>query len=161
MSSPNIASSGWNKLDEIKPKSGQDVIAFYRDDIFNVNSEFFATYCEKGYVLRDEVRLTREGLRQLVNENPDLRKYVIPNDIVATRTLMLVFGHIGEFAVKEPGFYLFECNAHTGLMEWRKHADIVTHWMPKPAAPEGYPDDGLDDNDDETNDSGSERINEC
>jgi hypothetical protein len=98
----------WIKVEDKLPESGQEVLTYYFDKPFELDQINLLTYFKKGAVT-DSAPL-----------HPDI-------DNPEERLLDAIFGG-RKIKAKEDGFYLCEDG-------WRKHADVITHWMPLPEVP--------------------------
>ena len=105
----------WLEIEEKLPKSGQEVLIYYYDEVSERDEIILLTYFNKG-----EVMYTR------IDRNPKLSK--------AKRFLNTLFDKNLEVKAEEDGFYIFEWGAD-GDTQTRKHKDCITHWMELPIAP--------------------------
>lgn len=96
----------WISLEDRKPKNGETVLAFYYDVDFDIEQFEVMTYHQKGSVV---------GAKMQVGEGVE----------VLLKNLL----HAEEIIAEEEGFYFGQYDAG-GSIEFKKHADIVTHWQP-------------------------------
>lgn len=90
---------------------GQEVLIYYDDIPYEVHQIGILTYFKKGDLMEFDISTN------------------IRNDEL--RLLDSIMNPINEITANEDGFYIYE-----GDRGWRKHADIITHWMPLPDPPE-------------------------
>jgi hypothetical protein len=99
----------WIGVKDRLPESGQEVLVYWYDKPYEVHQIHMLSYFKKGDVI-DNIIDYREKSPQ-------------------KRLLDTLFNPNNEIKAPEDGFYIYDGN-------WRKHADIITHWMPLPEFPE-------------------------
>jgi len=101
----------WINVKEKLPKSRQEVLASIGPEEYDIE---ILTYFKKGDV-------------QDFSFSKDIK-----NPLLKLKDAL--FNPQNEIIVPEDGFYIYD-NV-TGEAAWRKHADIITHWMPLPKPPQ-------------------------
>lgn len=99
----------WIKINDRLPESKQEVLVYWCDKPFgNLDQIHLLTYFKKG----DEISWNF-------------------NDEITNPEIRLLSGLFSENKIlaEEDGFYICEGETH------RRHADIITHWMPLPNPP--------------------------
>lgn len=97
----------WVKVEERKPLSGQTVLAFYYDADSELEQFELVTYHEVGSVLGIKLCRCESKLETLLKNILDAE----------------------EVIAEEEGFYFTEYGEDGGI-EFKKHADIFSHWKP-------------------------------
>lgn len=106
----------WISVKDKLPEDGQEVLTYYYDTVAERDMVLLLNYFEKDAVMYTKI-------------DRDSRK------TKAQRMLNTVFNSELEVRAREDGFHIFEWDER-GDTCCRKHADIITHWMPLPAPPE-------------------------
>ena len=106
----------WIKIKDELPESKQEVLVYWCDEPFgNIHQIHLLTYFKKGddigWEFKDEIA------------NPEARLL----DAISNRN--------NRILAEEDGFYICEGETH------RRHADIITHWMPLPKPPKIFLDE--------------------
>lgn len=113
----------WTPVSEWCPASGQEVLAYFNDTPYDIDQYCMVTYFRKGDILHGEMPYNeRVALSKTIN-NP------------VNRLLTAMFAD-RERPAPEDGFYIYDVGPD-GYGEWRRHADIITHWMPLTAPGKG------------------------
>lgn len=100
--------SRWIPVSEMLPESGQEVLIYYYDEGYEIHQTYIVNYFCKGAVMDETVDYSIESPEE--------------------RLLDSLFNPANQIKAPEDGFYVYES-------QWRKHANIITHWMPLPEPP--------------------------
>lgn len=98
----------WISIKDRLPKSGQQVLAYWYDKPYEVHQIHMVSYFKKRHVMDTFVNHTEKSPQK--------------------RLLDTLFNPNNEIKAPEDGFYIYDG-------DWRKHADVITHWMPLPEFP--------------------------
>ena len=121
--------NAWVPVSERLPESGERVIAYYWEE-YDENEGYptcvICTYYKAGDILENEMPY-EERLKVAMSKSTD-----------AERVMSMLF-ETRNVPVERDGFYFCDVNSE-GLMEWRRHNDIITHWrrMPTRKEVEGF-----------------------
>lgn len=115
----------WYPVKERLPESGEEVIAYYwyaydEDDGFPTC--VICTYYKAGDILENEMPY-EERLKVAMSKSTD-----------AERVMSMLF-ETRNVPAELDGFYFCDVNSE-GLMEWRRHNDVITHWRRMPTRKE-------------------------
>jgi hypothetical protein len=102
----------WISVQDKQPKSGEDVLVYWWDEPYEIHQIHLLTYWRKGDVMDESY----EELKKLAEVG-------------------LTSGEEEWLLAPEDGFYIYEGNKER---PWRKHADLITHWMPLPNPPNKF-----------------------
>lgn len=100
--------TNWISVKEKLPESGQEVIVYYHDEPAEVHQVYLATYFKKGGLIDSLVDYSEKTWEK--------------------RLLNTLFNPKHQLKAPEDAFYIYDDG-------WRKHADVITHWMPLPGPP--------------------------
>ena len=103
----------WTSVKDKLPESGERVLVYWYET--DLHQTHICEYFREGEIVRDEVRYTGTPMERLLDA---------------------MFGKRGEKTIEQDGFYIYDSVDDTGLCKWRRHADIITHWMALPEPPE-------------------------
>lgn len=98
----------WISIKDRLPESGQEVLVYWYDEPFEVHQMYILTYFKKGCVIDTFINRAEKSPEK--------------------RLLDTLFNPENEIKAPEDGFYIYDG-------DWRKHAYIITHWMPLPGFP--------------------------
>lgn len=104
----------WTSVKDKLPESGERVLVYWYESP-DLHQTHICEYFREGEIVRDEVRYTGTPMERLLDA---------------------MFGKRGEKTIEQDGFYIYDSVDDTGLCKWRRHADIITHWMALPEPPE-------------------------
>lgn len=104
----------WISVKDELPQNGQEILTYYYDKAFDIHQIYTLEYFYKGTVM----------------------DYNISNKFESDKLNLLdtILNHDNDIKAPEDGFYIFD-NIDGKNCGYRKHADVITHWMPLPEAP--------------------------
>ncbi|MGS0745583.1 DUF551 domain-containing protein [Syntrophomonas erecta subsp. sporosyntropha] len=105
----------WIEVKKELPVNGQEVLIYYFDRDFGIHQMSIVTYFKRGAVMDTAIP----------------NKYDMPEK----NLLDALFNPENEIKAPQDGFYIYD-SAGSEESGFRKHADIITHWLPLPEPPE-------------------------
>lgn len=115
----------WYPVSERLPESGEQVIAYYWEE-YDENEGYptcvICTYYKAGDILENEMPY-KERLAVFMGKATGMG-----------RLFSLLF-ETRDVPAERDGFYFYDVNGE-GLMEWRRHNDVITHWRRMPTRKE-------------------------
>ena len=106
----------WISVKDKLPADTQEILTYYYHAPFDTHEIEIMTYFKRG-TLMDTI---------VTRGHDDWRKNLLDT----------LFNKENEVKAPEDGFYMYE-NLTDEISSYRKHADIITHWMPLPKPPKG------------------------
>lgn len=107
----------WISVNDRLPEHKQEVLTYYYDEDFDIERKEILTFCQRGDVLDTPIDLSGKTVEERFFNN-----FINPKIIIAPKD----------------GFYISEIGKD-GNLHYRRHADIITHWMPLPDGPKINP----------------------
>jgi len=104
--------NSWISVKDDLPESGEEVLTYYFDEGYDIHQISILDYFRKDEVMDEVVDYSIDS--------PELR------------LLDSLFNPANQIKAPEDGFYIYD---EAEATHWRKHADIITHWMPLPEPP--------------------------
>jgi len=105
--------NSWISVKDDLPESGEEVLTYYFDEGYDIHQIGILDYFRKDVVFATAIDCSIDS--------PELR------------LLDSLFNPANQIKAPEDGFYIYD---EAEATHWRKHAGIITHWMPLPNPPE-------------------------
>lgn len=122
----------WYPVSERLPESGEQVIAYYWEE-YDENEGYptcvICTYHKAGDILENEMPYADKFYKYKERLNQMAKK------ASAVEQLFTLMFETRNVPAERDGFYFYDVNGE-GLMEWRRHNDVITHWRRMPTRKE-------------------------